>query len=173
MTWTAYVFAIAFVSTLAELLLDSFGISLPFIAVACFYLAVAQGFWAGAACALFGGASLDFMLGREHPLSVLLLLAVVGLALLWLYRFESSSILLLCVPGALLPSMTWAPIALLERGYGGGWLPGLLLQISDAAVASACSAALLPGMVLALDSLGQYLDLDLFTDAKDRLARES
>ncbi len=173
MTWAAYVFALSFLAALGELVLDSYGVSLPFVAIACFYLTVALGIGAGGFCAVFGGASLDFVLGREHPLSVPLLLVVAGLALLWLYKFESKSMLFLCVPGAALPFIVWVPVAFLERSYGSGWLPGLLLQFSDAAVASVCSALLLPGMALLVDGLGQRLEMGLFTEAKDRLARDT
>lgn len=170
MTWAAYAFMIVFVSTLAELLLDSLGVSLPLVAMACFYIFVAYGLWSGLACALLGGGSLDFLLGREHPFSVLLLLLVMGLAALWLYRLEASSPLLLCVPGALLPFIVWVPWAAPAWSMSMAWLSAFFDCLSGAFLAAICSAILLPLAVMGLDFLGQRLELELFSDAKDRVA---
>ena len=170
MTWAAYVFLIIFFSTLLELLLDSIGISLPLIAIACFYLAVAHGLWGGLSCALLGGVSVDFLLGREHPFSVLLLLLVIALAMLWLYRLEASSPLLLCIPGALLPFIVWVPWAAPAWVSSIGWLSSLFDCLSGALLASLCSAILLPLSVMAFDFIGNRLELELFSDAKERVS---
>ncbi len=170
MTWAAYVFMIVFVSTFTELLLDSLGVSLPLIAIACFYVSVAYGFWCGLSCAVIGGASLDFLLGREHPYSVLLLILVLGLAALWLYRLEASSPLLLCLPGAMLPFIVWVPWALPPWSMSMTWLSSLFDCVSGAMLAALCSALLLPLVSMALDYMGGLLELALFSDAKDRAA---
>ena len=170
MTWAAYVFLLIFLSTLFELLFDSIGLSLPLIAIVCFYLATSYGLWGGLSCAIIGGCSLDFLLGRETPGSVILLLLVVGLSMIWLYRLEASSPFLLCIPGALLPFIVWTPWSLPAWNPSLVWLSAFFDCLSGSLLASICSTVLLPVAVLTFDYFGQMLELDLFSDAKERLA---
>lgn len=171
MTRAAYIFLLTFAAILAEALLSSFGIAMPTLAPLVFYLAVAFGPGSGAFAAIAGGAALDFVLGRETPASALLLLLVAGLALLWLYKVESDSVLLLAAPGASLPLIAWLPHALHASACGGGGVAEILSDSSCALIACLCSALILPATVLLLDSLNQALELELYTDAKERIAR--
>ncbi len=170
MTRAAYIFLLTFAAILAESVLSSFGIAMPTLAPLVFYLAVAFGPGSGAFAAIAGGAALDFVLGRETPASAALLLLVAGLAMLWLYKVESDSVLLLAAPGASLPLIAWLPHAL-RSGGGGEGVAGILSDASCALIACICSALILPAMVLLLDSLNQALELELYTDAKERIAR--
>jgi len=171
MTCAVFALLLTFIATLGELLLNSFGLSLPLLGLVCFYLAVAYGFWTGAGVAVLGGASIDFLLGREHPMSIVLLLLVVALAMLWLHKLEApSSPLLLSFPGAALPFILWVPWSLPEWEASRAWFVSFFECLAGGIVASACAAALMPLAVLALDYFGQKLGLPLFVDAKDRLA---
>jgi len=172
MTAAAYIAVSLFATTFVELLLDSFGINLPLVAILCFYFAVAQGPLAGAACAFVGGASLDFLLGRSDPCTILLLLLVMVMGQIWLRRFEASSNFMLCIPGALLPIIVLVPWSLPPMELSTAWFASFLDCISAAFMESVCSAILLPVMVYALDFIAGSLEIELFADAKARLAEQ-
>jgi hypothetical protein len=172
MSFAAYAFILVFLSSLLELLLDSFGIGIPFLAMACFYLSVACGVAKSIPCALLGGCALDSILGRETPWTALLLLLAVGLGQLWLRRVEARTPLLLPLPGALLPLLLLLPWTLPSWEFSAAWLTAFFDCVSGTLLAMFCSSLLLPFAVLSFDYFGEKFDLELFADAKDRLARE-
>jgi hypothetical protein len=173
MSFVAYAFVLVFLSSLAELLLASFGVGLPLLGMVCFYLSVSAGFWRSVPFAVVGGCAIDSVLGRAFPGSAILLLLVLALGQLWVRRSETRALFLLPLPGALLPPLMLAPWALPRWELSPVWFTAFFDCLSATFLAMLVSAFLMPCAVLAFDYFGARLELELFVDAKERLARET
>jgi len=159
-----YVFLLTGCFLLPELLLRNFGLFFPFCALFVFYTATAFGLGWGVLSACLAALGLDTVGGGSaHPWSILVLISVAYLAVLWLKRAESDSILMNFLPGLIIPVQVWflSLIFFPEHGF-----TVLIEQFPTLIPAAAASAVWLPCMIYLLDNLNEKLALPLFTDAK-------
>ena len=163
MTRFVYIFLLTGFFILPELLLRNFGLFFPFCAVFVFYTATAFGLGWGMLTACLAGFGLDAFGGASHPWSILILFSVAYLALLWLKRAESDSILMNFLPGLIIPVQVWflSLIFFSEHGF-----TVLFEQFPSLIPAVAGCAVWLPCMIYLLDNVNEKLALPLFTDAK-------
>ncbi len=166
---TVQIFLFLFFSVLIELLLSRNGMALPLAGLIVFYVSYVFGIGWGIGAAAFGGMLRDFSFGMPHPWSMLFLLGVALFALFWLYQMESNSLLLLMIPGAMLPVLFPLPVWLIEGGFG--WR-NLLETFSDTIACAILFSVLFPCLIILLDALNVRLNLGVYADAKERLLKK-
>lgn len=158
-----YVFLFTGAFLLPELCLRNFGLFFPFCALFVFYTATAFGLRWGMLTACLAGFGLDAFGGAAHPWSILILFSAAYLALLWLKRAESDSILMNFLPGLIIPAQVWFLTLIFFPEHR---FTVLVEQFPALIPAAAVSAVWLPCMIYLLDNLNEQLALPLFTDAK-------
>ena len=149
-----------------ELILRSFGLSLPLAALFLFYAAIVFGYRAGAAAAILAACGLDFMAGNPHPYTLPAFGLVIALSWFWLNKVESESIFLHVIPGALIPPLVWLCIL---PFFPGALLSNLFAQLPDIVIASFLCGLLLPLEIFLFDTMNEKLGIDLYTNVKIRL----
>ena len=92
MTKAAHCFLLLFAAVLVETCVGSYGVVVPLVPMAVFYLAVIYGWRAGLALGIAAGIAVDALYGRELYLSPLSLDVVAACAGLWHLRGNSRSL---------------------------------------------------------------------------------
>jgi hypothetical protein len=172
MTRLNFVFILSFFAVALETVMGSYGIWFPVCAYWTFYLAVASGWRSALLVAVLCGLFVDTLFRRAIPVSPLLLCACVGLAIFWLHRIESESIILHAVPGMMIPVICLVPFGILAAYYAGDVDP-IYTWFANLVFAMMCGAVALPLSIFGLDSLANTLELPLYADARQKLADRS
>ncbi|OGV58296.1 MAG: hypothetical protein A2X49_01765 [Lentisphaerae bacterium GWF2_52_8] len=169
MTSHVYVFLLLFVSVWLEVFFGSYGILVPLVGVAVYYVSVTYDWDIGLLAGICCGAIIDSVYGRGVYFSSLLFAAVVPLAMFWLCFVETRSVAMLAIPGACIGGICSGVLAgasLLLCGFS--W--DVFFQSGAALLfAMGAGALLLPSSVLVLDALAEDLGFELFAKAKDKL----
>lgn len=163
----AYIFLLTGIFCVLELILRNFGLFFPFCALFVFYIATAFGTGWGIATACLGALALDSCgSGASHPWSILIFIAAVLFASIWLHQAEADSILMNFLPGLLIPFPVWLLSGIFFSQH---FFTGMAEQFPTLFPVSAFSAIWLPIMIFLLDTLNTKLSLPLYTDAKTNL----
>jgi hypothetical protein len=173
MTRLNFVFVLSFFAVAMETVLGTYGVWFPVCAYWIFYLAVTAGWRTTLCTAILCGFVVDLLFRRSIPISPLLLCACMGLAIFWLHRIESASIIMHAIPGMLLPAICLVPFGILTSLFRAGDADPLFVWGAILLFSMMCGAVLLPLGIIALDSLANGLELPLYADAREKIADRS
>lgn len=115
--------------TLLELMVQAFGLMIPFLACFLFYLARYFPLKYALTAAVFGTAILDFCIGRA-PVSVIAAVLIVLFGKIWTRQMGGQNFFLHILPGALIPLIFYLPWILWHYSFRGFpvFTPHLLLS---------------------------------------------
>ena len=164
-----FLFVMMIIFAVLQTVLRSVGINFPLMPLLIFYAAYVYGPAFGFLLALPAALLVDFSGGWPHPWSIVGYLLSAGLAVFWLHRIESDSLLLLTVPGGLLPLIGDLPQNLLAGGLS---LENLSGSLADALANGLLGAILFPFWIILLDFLGKRIGLQTYGEAGERHKRE-
>lgn len=165
-----YLFVLSILLTVLQTFLRSIGINFPLLPLLIFYAAYVYGPGFGVYLAFLSAFLLDFSGGWAHPFSLTGFLFTVLFAVFWLYRIESASIVILAIPGFLIPIIGDLPQNLLAGGFS---LQNMMGSSADAIANGILGTVLFPFWIILLDFFGKKLGLKIYADAKERIRKES
>ena len=165
-----YLFVMLIIFVMMQISLRAIGINFPLLPLLIFYAAYTYGPWFGFGLVLPAAFLLDFNGGWEHPWSVFGFIAVASFAIFWLQRIESDSLLLLAIPGFILPIIGDFPQNLLAGGFS---VSNILNSGADALANGVLGAILFPFWIIILDFFGKRLGLHTYGEAKERIKKEN
>ena len=164
-----FLFLILFLSIFCEVIFGSFGLIVPVSACAIFYISVNYGWKLSIVLSLLTGLVIDVLFGRHGFLTSYLLFFISIFAVYWLHKGILKIIRLQVIPGIFIGLIYAAPQLLsCYFAYDSGFLL-FLYKIISLMFTIILSAALLPFMVLIMDSFSEKFDLPLYVKAKKRL----
>lgn len=148
---------------ITEQLFRNIGLFLPFTAMMIFYFTVLYGWRFGFVLGAVTGCICDMLCGYSFPVSTLSAFFVVALAVYWLYKVESDSLMLHMVPGIILPFLVY-PLSFCFAGWT------MFLQLLPALILSSLvTTILLPLVILITDTISEHLYLPLYADVKIKM----
>lgn len=164
-----FLFVSLIIFIMLQTALRTIGINFPILPLLIFYAAYVYGPAFGFGLILPAAFLLDFNGGWDHPWSVFGFLLTAGFALFWLNRIESDSLLLLAVPGFLIPIIGDLPQNIIAGGFT---ISNLLESCADALANGILGAVLFPFWIILLDFFSKKLGLATYGDAKERIKKE-
>ena len=163
----ALIFLLMFLSITAEVFAGSFGLVLPFSAMAVFYISGLYGWRSGILAGVVAGALLDLLYGRTLPLTAFPLASVGGFALLWTVRGSMKSYLMQVLPGVATGLLISAEIMLYSSGEGG--FCGKTFHLSQALSIILETALIMPLFVWAMDRAAGFFGFEKLCGVKTEI----
>lgn len=164
-----FLFVSLILLVLAQLALRAIGINFPLLPLLIFYAAYVYGPGFGFGLVLPAAFLLDFNSGWEHPWSIIGFLLIVCFALFWLYKIESDSLILLAIPGFLLPIAGELPQNILAGELS---VSNFLISCADALANGILCAVTFPFWIILFDFLSKKLGLSTYAESKERIKKE-
>ncbi len=165
-----FLFVMLIIFVLIQTSLRSIGINFPLLPLLIFYAAYVYGPLFGIGFSFPAAFFLDFCGGWEHPWSIIGFLAVSALALFWIHKIESDSLIILAIPGFLLPLIGDLPQNLLAGGFS---FANILDSFADALANGVLGAVLFPFWIIILDFFSKKIGLSSYGEAKERIKKEN
>ena len=165
-----FLFVSMIICITAQIALRAIGINLPLLPLLIFYAAYVYGPIFGFGIVLPAAFLLDFNGGWEHPWSTFGFLFAAGFSFFWLKKIESDSLLLLTVPGFILPIIGELPQNLIVGGFS---VSNILESCADAMANGVLCAVLFPFWIILLDFFSKKLGLSTYGEAKERIKKEN
>lgn len=162
--FAALIFLLMFFSIAAEVFVGSFGLVIPFSAMAVFYISGLYGWRSGILAAVVAGVLLDLLYGRVLPLTAISLACVSGLAFVWTVRGSMKSYLMQVLPGAATGFLVSAE--LIMHSSGGVGLFEKLFHFSQTFSIILVSALIMPLFIWAMDSASIFFGFEKFCGIK-------
>ena len=162
----ALIFLLMFLSITAEVFAGSFGLVLPFSAMAVFYISGLYGWRSGILAGVVAGVLLDLLYGRSLPLTAFPLASVGGLALLWTVRGSMKSYLMQVLPGAATGLLISTEIMLYSTGGG---FSGKTFHLSQAFSIILETALIMPLFVWTMDHAAGFFGFEKFCGVKTEI----
>ena len=165
-----FLFVMMILFVILQTVLRTSGINFPVLPLLIFYAAYVYGPAFGFPAAFPAAFLTDFNGGWEHPWSLIGFLLTAGFAIFWLHRIESDSLLLLMVPGFLLPLIGDLPQNLIAGGFS---FSNILESAADALANGVLGAVLFPFWIIFLDFCSKKLGLKTYSEAKEQFKKEN
>lgn len=165
-----YLFVSLIIFVVAQISLRAIGINFPLLPLLIFYAAYTYGPLFGFGLVIPAAFLLDFNCGWSHPWSISGFLLAAGFATFWIQRIESDSLLLLAIPGFLIPIIGDFPQNLLAGGFSSD---NILNSCADALANGVLGAVLFPFWIIILDFFSKRLGLKTYSEAKERIKKEN
>ena len=162
-------FVLLILFSIAQISLRAVGINFPLLPILIFYAAYVYGGLFGFILAIPAAFFSDFCGGWSHPWSLTGYFLTASFAVFWLHRVESDSLLILAIPGFLLPVIGDLPQNILVGGFS---FHNILTSFADALANGVLGAFLFPFWIILLDFSGKRVGLKTYSEAKDRLREE-
>lgn len=164
--FASMIFLLIFLSVTAEAYLGSFGIALPFSAMAVFYISGLYGWRAGIIAGIVAGAAIDLLYGRNFPLSSIPLACISGLAFLWTIRGSMNTYLMQIIPGAATGLLVSSEI-FLHGGEAG--FQELMFKISQICFIVLATAIVMPLFLWVLDHAAAFFGFEKLCGIKTEI----
>lgn len=167
-------FTFLFVSLILIIILQTslraIGINFPLLPLLIFYATYVYGPAFGFGMVVPAAFLMDFNGGWSHPWSITGFLLVAAFAIFWLHRIESDSLIILAIPGFLLPVIGELPQNLIVGAIS---FSNILASCTDALANGILGAVTFPFWIIILDFFSKRLGLSTFGEAKERIRKEN
>ncbi|MFZ2653315.1 MAG: hypothetical protein WAX69_00220 [Victivallales bacterium] len=167
MITACYIFLVLFVSIMLEVMLGSANVIIPLTGMSLFYFSMVHGWRIGLFLGFFSGIVVDMLFGREFPVSALGFMGVSGVTAFWLLKGETKDVYLHVIPGVLTGLVSILPVILVY------WKDMALCGAGDVfillLIALASGAFLLPFLIFLLDSVSEWLGMELYRNARENI----
>jgi len=163
MTTFIFISLIFFVSMLSEFLISTFGIMVPFTALALYYITSTQGLPLGLVFAVITGVIIDACYYRPVTLSPWIYCAVAFLADSWIQKGQAKSLSLHLIPGGTTALICTVPFIINNNLEFGLSLNSFFSNITQLIVTFVLSGIFLPVMIIAFDIFSEIFEFPLYS----------
>ena len=164
-----FLFVSLILLVLLQISLRAIGINFPLLPLLIFYAAYVYGPGFGFGVAVPAAFLLDFNCGWAHPWSLIGFVLVVCFALFWLHKIESDSLVLLAIPGFLIPILGELPQNILSGELS---VSNFFIFCADALANGILCAVTFPFWIILFDFLSKKLGLSTYGESKERIKKE-